>query len=111
MSEKQAKEQTISEAPQSAQEKVKEITDRLEAGLKALFEGDNFKNYLNTMSKFHNYSFNNTMLIALQKPDATYVAGFNKWKKDFERSVNKGEKGIKIFAPAPYIFNSSSQSL
>lgn len=93
---------TAPEAQQSAQEKVKEITDRLEAGLKALFEGDNFRNYLNTMSKFHNYSFNNTMLIALQKPEATYVAGFNKWKKDFERSVNKGEKGIKIFAPAPY---------
>lgn len=102
MSEKQAKEHTIPEAPQSAQDRVKEITDRLEAGLKALFEGDNFKNYLNTMSKFHNYSFNNTMLIALQKPEATYVAGFHKWKKDFERSVNKGEKGIKIFAPAPY---------
>lgn len=92
----------IPEAPQSAQDKVKEITDRLEAGLKALFEGDNFKNYLNTMSKFHNYSFNNTMLIALQKPDATYVAGFDRWKKDFERSVNKGEKGIKIFAPNLY---------
>ena len=111
MSEKQAKEQTISEAPQSAQEKVKEITDRLEAGLKALFEGDNFKNYLNTMSKFHNYSFNNTMLIALQKPDATYVAGFNKWKKDFERSVNKGEKGIKIFAPAPYKLKKEQEKL
>ncbi len=92
----------VPEAQQSAQERVKEITDKLEAGLKALFEGDNFRNYLNTMSKFHNYSFNNTMLIALQKPEATYVAGFNKWKKDFERSVNKGEKGIKIFAPAPY---------
>ena len=92
----------VPEAQQSAQERVKEITDKLEAGLKALFEGDNFRSYLNTMSKFHNYSFNNTMLIALQKPEATYVAGFNKWKKDFERSVNKGEKGIKIFAPAPY---------
>ncbi|MGN0678655.1 MAG: DUF3849 domain-containing protein, partial [Oscillospiraceae bacterium] len=90
------------ETAQDSQDKVKEITDRLESGLKALFEGDNFRNYLNTMSKFHNYSFNNTMLIALQKPDATYVAGFNSWKKNFERSVNKGEKGIKIFAPAPY---------
>ena len=92
----------VPEAQQSAQERVKEITDKLEAGLKALFEGDNFRQYLNTMSKFHNYSFNNTMLIALQKPDATLVAGFNSWKKNFERSVNKGEKGIKIFAPAPY---------
>ena len=90
------------EVSQAALDRTKEITDKLEAGLKALFEGDNFRNYLNTMSKFHNYSFNNTMLIALQKPDATYVAGFNSWKKNFERSVNKGEKGIKIFAPAPY---------
>lgn len=111
MSEKQTKGQSVPEAPQSAQDKVKEITDRLEAGLKALFEGDNFKNYLNTMSKFHNYSFNNTMLIALQKPDATYVAGFNKWKKDFERSVNKGEKGIKIFAPAPYKLKKEQEKL
>lgn len=93
---------SVSEVQQSAQDRVKEITDKLEAGLKALFEGDNFKQYLDTMSKFHNYSFNNTMLIALQKPEATLVAGFNSWKNNFERSVNKGEKGIKIFAPAPY---------
>ena len=101
----------VPEAQQSAQERVKEITDKLEAGLKALFEGDNFKNYLNTMSKFHNYSFNNTMLIALQKPEATYVAGFNSWKKNFERSVNKGEKGIKIFAPAPYKLKKEQEKL
>lgn len=93
---------SVSEIQPSAQDRVKEITDKLEAGLKALFEGDNFKQYLDTMSKFHNYSFNNTMLIALQKPEATLVAGFNSWKNNFERSVNKGEKGIKIFAPAPY---------
>lgn len=84
------------------QVKVKEITDQLEAGLKALFEGDNYRQYLNTMSKFHNYSFNNTLLIALQKPDATYVAGIKSWNRHFGRSVNKGETGIKIFAPAPY---------
>lgn len=111
MSEKQKKEQPVPEAPQSARDKVKEITDRLEAGLKALFEGENFKNYLNTMSKFHNYSFNNTMLIALQKPEATYVAGFNSWKRNFERSVNKGEKGIKIFAPAPYKLKKEQEKL
>ncbi len=92
----------MSEEKKSPQVTVNDITDRLEAGLKALFEGDNFRNYLNTMSKFHSYSFNNTMLIALQNPDATLVAGFQSWKKNFERNVNKGEKGIKILAPAPY---------
>lgn len=92
------------EKPQfkSAKEKVAEITDKLENGIKELFEGEKFKDYLNTMSKFHNYSFNNTLLIAMQKPDATLVAGFNAWKNDFGRNVNKGEKGIQIFAPAPY---------
>ena len=86
----------------AAQDRIAEITDKLENGIKELFEGDKFQRYLDTMSKFHDYSFNNTMLIALQKPDATLVAGFNSWKNKFERSVNKGEKGIKIFAPAPY---------
>lgn len=86
----------------SAEDRIRELTDRLEKGIKELLEGDKFKNYLNTMSKFHDYSFNNTMLIALQKPDATLVAGFNSWKNKFERSVKKGEKGIQIFAPAPY---------
>ncbi|MBR6984241.1 MAG: DUF3849 domain-containing protein [Ruminococcus sp.] len=86
----------------SAQERTKEITDKLEKGIKELFEGEKFKEYLNTMSKFHNYSFNNTMLIAMQKPEATLVAGFNSWKNKFKRNVNKGEKGIQILAPAPY---------
>jgi len=86
----------------SPKEKVAEITDKLESGIKELFEGEKFKEYLDTMSKFHNYSFNNTLLIAMQKPDATLVAGFNAWKNDFGRNVNKGEKGIQIFAPAPY---------
>ena len=81
---------------------VKEITDKLEQGLKELFDSEKFKTYLDTMSKFHNYSFNNTLLIAMQKPDATLVAGFQSWQKNFERHVNKGEKGIRIMAPAPY---------
>ena len=83
-------------------QKVKEITDKLEEGLKELFESEKYKNYLSTMSKFHNYSFNNTLLIALQRPDATLVAGYQAWQKNFNRHVNKGEKGIRILAPAPY---------
>lgn len=83
-------------------QKVKEITEKLEQGIKELFESEKYKSYLNTMSKFHNYSFNNTVLIAMQKPDATLVAGFNSWKKNFKRHVKKGEKGIKILAPTPY---------
>ena len=67
-----------------------------------MFESDRFKNYLNVMSKFHNYSFNNTLLIAMQKPDATFVAGYNSWKNSFQRQVLKGEKGIKVIAPSPY---------
>ena len=83
-------------------QKVQEITDKLEQGLQELFDSEKYKNYLSTMSKFHHYSFNNTMLIAMQKPDATLVAGFQAWKKNFERHVNMGERGIKILAPAPY---------
>lgn len=83
-------------------QKVKEITDKLEAGLKELFESEKYKSYLSTMSKFHNYSFNNTLLIAMQKPEATLVAGYQAWQKNFERHVNKGEKAIRILAPAPY---------
>ena len=83
-------------------QKVKEITDRLEEGLKELFEGEKYKSYLNTMSKFHNYSSNNIQLIEMQCPGATYVAGYKKWQKEFERHVNKGERGIRILAPAPY---------
>ena len=67
-----------------------------------MFESDRFKNYLNVMSKFHNYSFSNTILIAMQKPDATFVAGYNSWKNSFQRQVLKGEKGIKVIAPSPY---------
>lgn len=86
----------------SEKQKVKEITDKLEAGLKELFESEKYKSYLSTMSKFHNYSFNNTLLIAMQKPEATLVAGYQAWQKNFERHVNKGEKAIHILAPAPY---------
>ena len=83
-------------------QKVKEITDKLEEGLKELFESEKYKNYLSTMSKFHNYSFNNTFLIALQRPDASLVAGYQAWQKNFNRHVKRGEKGIRILAPAPY---------
>ena len=86
----------------SEKQKVKEITDKLEAGLKELFESEKYKSYLSTMSKFHNYSFNNTLLIAMQKPEATLVTGYQAWQKNFERHVNKGEKAIRILAPAPY---------
>ena len=86
----------------SEKQKVKEITDKLEAGLKELFESEKYKSYLSTMSQFHNYSFNNTLLIAMQKPEATLVAGYQAWQKNFERHVNKGEKAIRILAPAPY---------
>ena len=86
----------------SEKQKVKEITDKLEAGLKELFESEKYKSYLSTMSKFYNYSFNNTLLIAMQKPEATLVAGYQAWQKNFERHVNKGEKAIRILAPAPY---------
>ena len=71
-------------------QKVKEITDKLEEGLKELFESEKYKTYLSTMSKFHNYSFNNTLLITMQKPEATLVAGYQAWQKNFERHVNKG---------------------
>ena len=83
-------------------EKVKAITDQLEAGIQALFESDKFQQYLKTLSKFHDYSLNNTLLIALQKPDATLVAGYTAWKKQFGRQVQKGESGIRILAPTPY---------
>ena len=83
-------------------QRVQELTDKLEQGLQDLFNSDSYCNYLSTMSKFHNYSFNNTLLIAMQKPDATLVAGYKAWQKNFERHVNKGEKAIRILAPAPY---------
>lgn len=86
----------------SAKERLQELTDMLEAGIRDIFASDKYREMLAVMSKFHDYSVNNTMLIAMQKPDATLVAGFNQWKKDFGRSVKKGEKGIKILAPSAY---------
>ena len=83
-------------------QQVREITDKLEQGIKELFESERYKEYLRTMSKFYNYSFNNTLLIAMQKPEATYVAGYTSWQRNFDRQVLKGERGIKILAPAPY---------
>lgn len=83
-------------------EAVKEITEKLEHGLEELFDSEKFKEYLDTMSKFYRYSFNNSLLIAMQKPDATLVASYRSWQKNFNRNVNKGEKGIRILAPAPY---------
>ncbi len=82
--------------------RLKEITDSIERGIQELFESDKYKQYLRTMSRFHNYSLNNTMLISMQRPDATLVAGFNKWRDQFDRNVMRGEKGIKIIAPTPY---------
>ena len=80
-------------------EKVKEITEKLKTGVNEIFESGQYEQYLKVMSKFHDYSTNNTILIALQRPDATRVAGFTTWKNEFQRSVKKGEKGIKILAP------------
>ena len=83
-------------------EKLKEITDRLEQGIAELFDSERYREYLKVMSKFHNYSFRNTVLIAMQKPDASLVAGFSAWKNKFGRNVMKGQKGIKIIAPSPF---------
>lgn len=87
---------------ESPAEKMKEITDRLEQGISELFGSERYKEYLRVMSRFHNYSFNNTLLIAMQKPDASLVAGFTAWKNNFHRNVVKGQKGIKILAPSPF---------
>ncbi len=92
----------ITDKPASQADKVKEITDKLEQGIKDLFESEKYMNYLKVMSRFHNYSFNNSLLIAIQKPDATYVAGYTSWEKNFDRHVQKGQKGIRILAPSPY---------
>lgn len=88
--------------PEQRQEKIRQITDKLEQGVHQIFESDNYRAYLSTMAKFHNYSLNNTILIAMQKPDATLVAGYTAWQKNHDRHVKKGEKGIQIIAPSPY---------
>ena len=92
-------------------EKLKEITDRLEQGITELFDSERYKEYLRVMSKFHNYSFNNTLLIAMQKPDASLIAGFNSWKNQFQRNVKKGEKGIKIIAPSPFKIKQETEKI
>lgn len=86
----------------SQADRVKEITDKLEQGIQELFESEKYKNYLKIMSRFHRYSFNNSLLIAMQKPDATFVAGYSSWQANFHRNVVKGSKGIRILAPNPY---------
>ena len=93
------------EKPGKYREQLKEITDRIEAGIRDIFESgdmDKYRNYLRTMSRFHNYSLNNQALIHLQRPDATFVAGYNRWRDKFSRHVLRGEKGITIIAPTPY---------
>jgi len=92
-------------------EKLKEITDRLEQGITELFDSERYKEYLKVMSKFHNYSFRNTVLIAMQKPDASLLAGFSAWKNNFERNVMRGQKGIKIIAPSPYKIKQEMQKI
>ena len=87
---------------QTNKDRMREIVDSIENGIKELFESDKYRQYLSTMSRFHRYSVNNTMLIYMQRPDATHVAGFNKWRNQFGRNVLKGEKGIRIIAPTPY---------
>lgn len=87
---------------QTSKGRMREIVDSIENGIKELFESDKYRKYLATMSRFHRYSVNNTMLIYMQRPDATHVAGFNKWRDQFGRNVLKGEKGIRIIAPTPY---------
>lgn len=87
---------------QTNKDRMREIVDSIENGIKELFESDKYRQYLATMSRFHRYSVNNTMLIYMQRPDATHVAGFNKWRDQFGRNVLKGEKGIRIIAPTPY---------
>ena len=91
------------EAPRkTTQERLKEITANIERGIQELFASGKYQQYLAMMSRFHRYSVNNQMLIYMQRPDATLVAGYGKWQKQFERHVNRGEKGITIIAPVPY---------
>lgn len=92
-------------------EKIQELTERLEKGVKEVFESGAYENYLKVMSKFHRYSFRNTVLIWMQNPDATYVAGYEAWKNDFNRQVKKGEKGIRIFAPTEYKVQKQQQKI
>lgn len=99
---KTSKVKPIELSAQTQKEKLQEITERLEKGVKDLFASDKYKEYLSVMSKFHHYSFRNSLLILFQKPDASMIAGYGAWQKNFKRQVRKGEKGIKIIAPSPY---------
>lgn len=92
----------MAEPKQTNKERLREITENIEQGIKELFESEKYMQYLRVMSRFHRYSVNNITLIHLQKPHATHVAGFNKWRDQFGRHVKRGEKGIKIIAPTPY---------
>lgn len=92
-------------------ERLKKITDSIETGIKELFESDKYKSYLQTMSRFHKYALNNTILISMQKPDTTLVAGFCKWREDFSHYIKKGEKGIKIIAPTLYKIKEQREKL
>ena len=96
---------------ENQKDRLKEITDRLEQGILEVFESEKYKEYLRVMSRFHHYSFNNTMLIALQKPDASLIAGFSAWKNSHGRTVKKGEKGIRIIAPAPFKVRQEMENL
>ena len=87
---------------QTNKQRLKEITDSIEANIQELFQSERYMNYLRTMSRFHKYSFNNTMLIHMQKPDTTLVTGYSKWEQKFNRHVKRGEKGIRIIAPTPF---------
>lgn len=98
-------------AESNPQDRLKEITDSIERGIQELFESEKYKQYLRTMSRFHKYSVNNTMLIFMQKPDATLVAGFNKWRDQFKRHVIRGEKSIRILAPTPYTIRKEREKL
>ena len=92
----------IKKTPEEKKEQIKEITEKLEKEIASFVDSDKFKNYLRTMSKFHNYSWGNTVLIAMQKPDASLICGYKAWQTNFNRHVRKGEKGIQILAPSPY---------
>jgi hypothetical protein len=104
------KEQPMADATK-IREEVNALTERLETGIQDLYSSDKYRAYLDTLSKFHSYSLRNTVLIHLQRPNATQVAGFHRWINDFDRRVMKGEKGIRIFAPAPYIVKKEMQKL
>ena len=93
--------QFVRKSNEEKRQEIEKITKELDEQVSKLFDSETYKRYLKTMSKFHNYSFNNTLLIAMQRPDASLVAGFNAWKQNFHRNVKRGEKGIKILAPAP----------